>query len=160
MQASRPPPPEQPADTSDGAEPDSHRIEAPVVPVAPILRWTGFLAGLGCVLGLQWDPEFSLGIALGAFIASANILALGRGISRMLTHAVRAQHEHGAESRKRPASGLSSLVRMPALMVALVGILWYMPARPEGLAVGMTIALAATGIAIYRGARKLPSNAS
>lgn len=42
------------------------------------------------------------------------------------------------------------LLRLPFVVLALVLILWYMPARPEGVALGVTLSLAAAVLAALR----------
>jgi hypothetical protein len=133
---------------------------------AMLVRETLVFAGLGTSVGcalavLLGDLRLALAIALGAAIAAANFLLLARGISRAIDRILEDQvgqpanaepvasdraHEAAPASPKPPRSGL----RLALLLLAMLGILWYMPARPEGLAVGVFIVLLAATIAGLR----------
>jgi hypothetical protein len=136
------------------------------------------LATVVCCAGvLLWgDPRLALTIALGAVIASANFLLLARGVTRAIDRAAAGEsselaRERGSEPGKanpvdtagsdathepsralvlEARDALQSGFRLALLLLAMLWILWYMPARPEGLAVGVLIVLVAATIAGLR----------
>jgi lysylphosphatidylglycerol synthetase-like protein (DUF2156 family) len=130
--------------------------------VRETLMIAGAAAGVACaVVGLLADPRLALTIALGAVIAGANFLLLARGIARAIDRASEDPGGQpanvGAGESDRPhepaptsENGLRSGLRLALLLLAMLGILWYMPARPEGLAVGVLIVLVAATIAGFR----------
>jgi len=120
---------------------------------ALLRRTAGWTLGLVLVLGtishLLFGREMSLGIALGALVGLANLWLLARALSTVL----RSPQEY------RPVGGRTwvlpgvLLLKWPFLLLALAGILWYMPARPEGVALGALLALVGASIAAIRGNR-------
>lgn len=124
-----------------------------------LLRETLVFAGVGTALccalaGLLGDLRLSLTIALGAVIAATNFLLLARGISRAIDRAAvdaePAASDRAPEPPARPVQAPRNGLRLALLLLAMLGILWYMPARPEGLAVGVFIVLLAATIAGFR----------
>ncbi len=124
-------------------------------------RETLILASVGtavCALvSLFSDPRLAVTILAGAVIAGTNLLLLARWIARAIARAVEASntrvggdetdtHELASNRPERPGSGL----RLALLLLAMLGVLWYMPARPEGMAVGVLIVLVAATIAGFR----------
>ncbi len=99
-------------------------------------RWTFVLTVTTCiVLGVWQGWELALGIALGALLAALNLRMLAGAVARFL-------QPSGARR-----SSLLSWLRWPILALALAGILWYMPARPEGVAIGIVLSLVAACVA-------------
>jgi hypothetical protein len=121
--------------------------------IRSIIRWTVGLTVAVSGIVLVWDASFSLGIALGALIGGANIVLLGKAISRAFSRAAESTDDESEVEAPTVARKLPGLLRMPLLVLALAGILWYMPARPEGLATGITIVLVAAVIAGFRAKR-------
>jgi hypothetical protein len=132
---------------------DTVRISGVITAVCCALL--GFLAGL-------W---LALSVALGALIMLANFLLLARALTRLIERALdpprtaksesdpadpddpgATPHEPTPPPSKTPAGPL----RLAVLVLAMTMILWYMPARPEGLAVGILIVLLAATIAGVR----------
>ncbi len=68
----------------------------------------------------------------------------------MLTRALARAFLATSEPPQPTNRTLGWIVRWPLLALALVGILWYMPARLEGVLAGITISLASTVIAALR----------
>ncbi len=134
--------------------------------VRSTLVYAGAGTALSCALVLAFgDPRLALAIALGAVIAAANFLLLARGIAHAIDRTLdepeadpaspsdNAEVERSDPAHKTPArapEGLRSGLRLALLLLAMLGILWYMPARPEGLAVGVLLVLLAATIAGYR----------
>jgi hypothetical protein len=134
------------------------------------------LTGLaGAVALLVSGADLALGIALGALFGYANLRLLGRSVLSMLSIAGSTPEGPGDGSKildpedildftqSAPSSPLEPLgtdtpaperrgnnfIRLPALALAMVLILWYMPARPEGFLLGLVLSLlAAIGAAI------------
>lgn len=111
------------------------------------VRWTTILTVASAVIsGLTWGADFALGIALGALLGLVNLALLGTALAKLLPDA----------GRHRPAPGSRFalpgilLVKWPLLLLALAGILWYLPARPEGLAFGFLLSLVGAAIAALR----------
>lgn len=143
-------------------------------------RWTAGLAAGGAVLAsVLWDWRVGLGIALGALLAHVNLMLIARTLSEALGRAAAssnpaegadapgsgagaaadsgdAQNDGEPPSASETASRESArvralgLLRLPFVVLALVLILWYMPARPEGVALGVTLSLAAAVLAALR----------
>lgn len=133
--------------------------------VRDTLTLAGLITIVACAgIGLLGDPDLALTIALGAVIAAANFLLLAHGIARAIDRAGEGSsgHEGGSDPAHeldreasrvvaaRAQDGLRSRFRLALLLLAMLGILWYMPARPEGLAVGVLIVLLAATIAGQR----------
>jgi hypothetical protein len=97
----------------------------------------------GVPAALLWHPEIGLGIALGALVGLLNIALLARALTAVLSDP---QRHRPARPGARALPGLL-LVKWPLVLLALAGILWYMPARPEGLAAGVILSLVAAAIA-------------
>ena len=138
--------------------------------------WIAGLAGLaGAVALLVSVADLALGIALGALFGYANLRLLGRSVLAMLSMSESTRPDpRGTGDAPDPEdildfsqSALSSplepletdtaapewrgnnFIRLPALALAMVLILWYMPARPEGFLLGLVLSLlAAIGAAI------------
>jgi hypothetical protein len=110
------------------------------------LVFSGIATAVCCALvGLVGDPRLAFTIALGAAIAATNFVLLARWIVRAINRTAE-QASEPAQPPERPRSGL----RLAFLLLAMLGVLWYMPARPEGMAVGVLIVLLAATMAGYR----------
>ena len=121
-------------------------------------RWTIlFASAAGIITQLYWDWRMSLGVALGALIGHLHFSLLARAVANLLTprggqqgtetDALRGVQADGLpEEAGDPAGGAKWTFRVVLLALALVGILWYMPARPEGVALGLVLALLAAVI--------------
>ena len=92
-------------------------------------RWHVLFVGLATVAALiLGDPRLAAGLALGALLMYANLTMATRTLKRTF---------RGTGSvPQSPSAALAWATRWPLLALALVGILWYMPARPEGIALG------------------------
>ncbi len=84
-------------------------------------------------------PRLALGIALGALVGWLNLLVLSRQLGRLLAH----PQAHRPAAPGRPIFPKILLLKWPALLLALGGLLWYMPARPEGVLAGIVLSLGA-----------------
>lgn len=113
----------------------------------PLLRrtlaWTvGLVVVSGAISHAVWGREMSLGIALGALVGLANLWLLARALKTVL----------GNAQQYRPTAGATwvlpgvILLKWPLLLLALAMILWYMPARPQGVALGALLALVGASI--------------
>jgi len=117
-------------------------------------RWTAAL--IVAVGGIAWalfGREMALGVALGALLGLLNLLALGRALGLMLSSA----QQHRPAAGKKWVLPTVLLLKWPFLLLALGLILWYMPARPEGVAVGFGLSLLAASLAAIRGSKKPPA---
>lgn len=121
---------------------------------APLLRraalWTLVMAVIAGAISLVLSGrEMSLGIALGALLGWFNLWLLARALRTML----------GDPRQYRPAGARTwvlpgvLLLKWPFILLALAMILWYMPARPEGVALGALLALVGASIAALRANR-------
>lgn len=120
----------------------------------PLLRraglWTiGLVAIAGAISLPMVGPEMSLGIALGALVGWVNLWLLARALRVML----RDPSQYRPAGRRRWVLPGVLLLKWPFLLLALAFILWYMPARPEGVALGALLALVAASIAALRANR-------
>ena len=116
-------------------------------------RWTAVL--IAVVGGIAWavsGQEMALGVALGALVGLGNLLALGRALRIMLSN----PEEHRPVAGKKWVLPTVILLKWPFVLLALGLILWYMPARPEGVAIGIGLSLLAITIAALRGSREPP----
>jgi hypothetical protein len=122
------------------------------------IRWTSSLAGIACVLALFLgdDLAFVWSIALGALVTLVNFVLLTITLARSLG-ARDLVLEDGTPTR-RIRFGVA--LRWPLFLVALVLILWYMPARPQGVVLGVVIGLAAAALAAIKTIKSPPSSTS
>lgn len=127
---------------------------SPAPDSSPLVRrataWTVGLAVIaGAISAVMFGSEMSLGIALGALLGLANFWMLARALRTVL----------GNPEQYRPGSKQTwvlpgvILLKWPFILLALGLILWYMPARPEGVAVGALLTLVGASIASIRGNR-------
>lgn len=97
-----------------------------------IALWTLTLAVPAAIVAAALHgTEQALSVLLGAALGALNFLALARA-------ALRALQQTGSTGRAAP---LLATLRWPATALATAAILWYMPGRPEGLVVGVLLAL-------------------
>lgn len=113
----------------------------------PLLRraalWTAILSAIAGAISLPlWGRDMSIGIALGALVGWVNLWLLARAVRAMLRDP---QQFRPAGRRTWVLPGVL-LLKWPFILLALAGILWYMPARPEGVAVGALLALVGASI--------------
>jgi hypothetical protein len=114
-------------------------------------RWTLVLGSL--VAGIsQWTFgfEMALGVALGALIGFMNLWLLSKSIDAALA---RADEHRPTTGRKWALPGVL-LLKWPFVLLALGLILWYMPARPEGVAIGLLLSLLAAALAATRAPKR------
>ena len=115
---------------------------------APLLRraalWTAVMTVLAGAISLPlFGREMSLGIALGALVGWVNLWLLARALRAMLRDP---QQYRPVGARTWVLPGVL-LLKWPFILLALALILWYMPARPEGVALGALLALVGASIA-------------
>ena len=107
--------------------------------------WILTLVLVAVASGAAWllhGHALALGVALGALFGMLNITALDWILTSLISRA----------QREKPSSrGWSIpallLLKWPVVLLALAGVLWYIPARPEGLAAGLILSLVAAVIA-------------
>jgi len=90
--------------------------------------------------------EWAVGIALGALIFAANLVLFARDLIRVQERV----EEEVLDDDSQPAvgfKGTKSGLRLILVALALAIILWYMPARPEGIVIGVCLVLVAAAIA-------------
>ena len=110
--------------------------------------WT--LALLALAGGLAWwtlGKDMALGVALGALVGLLNLVVLSRSLSRVLAN----PEQHRPAPGKNWVLPAAVVLKWPFLLLVLGLILWYMPARPEGVAAGVLLSLLAATIAALRG---------
>lgn len=116
--------------------------------------WTLTLAAAAALLALVLaDADQALSVLLGAGIGLMNLQSLARAAFRMLL-AAEAEPDATAARTARFAPLLATL-RWPATALATAAVLWYMPGRPEGLVVGVLVALAGFTAAALQSVREL-----
>ena len=102
--------------------------------------WTLTLAVLVALLTLALAGHAqALSVLLGAAIGLFNFQSLARAAVRILL-AAEAEPDATAASTSHFAP-LLAMLRWPATALATAAVLWYMPGRPEGLVVGVLVAL-------------------
>ena len=116
-----------------------------------MVRRAAAWAGLGVVVGgaISWAVsgfEMALGLALGALLGVGNLMLTARAISSLISDPER----HRPERPGGLALPAILLLKWPLLLLALGGVLWYLPARPEGVAIGVALSLAAAAAAAQR----------
>ena len=121
---------------------------------APLLRhaalWTTVMAAIAGAISLPlFGHEMSLGIALGALVGWVNLWLLARALRTML----RDPQQHRPTGQRTWVLPSVLLLKWPFILLALALILWYMPARPEGVALGALLALVGASIAAIRADR-------
>jgi hypothetical protein len=120
----------------------------------PLLRraalWTGIMVAIAGAIALPlFGREMSVGIALGALVGWVNLWLLARALRAVLRDP---QQYRPAAQRTWILPGVL-LLKWPFILLALAFILWYMPARPEGVALGALLALVGASIAALRANR-------
>lgn len=120
----------------------------------PLLRraalYTGLMTAVAGAISLPlFGREMSVGIALGALVGWVNLWLLARALRVMLRDP---QQYRPVGARTWVLPGVL-LLKWPFILLALAFILWYMPARPEGVALGALLALVGASIASLRGNR-------
>lgn len=117
--------------------------------------WTVALGiPVAALFGLWQGFGWALGVVLGAALGYANLWMAARALRGI----VASPHEHRPAPGSKWALPTALLVKWPLILLALFGILWYSPARPEGVALGVVIALAAASFAAL--ARSKPSGSA
>ena len=112
--------------------------------------WTLALSAVfGAISWFMWGSNMALGLALGALVGLANLWLLQRAVGQVL----QSPEEHRPAAGSKWALPAALLLKWPFLLLALGLILWYMPARPEGVAAGVLLSLLAASIASRVGAR-------
>jgi hypothetical protein len=114
----------------------------------PLLRraawWTAAMTAIAGAISLPlFGREMGLGIALGALVGWVNLWLLARAVKAMLRDP---QQYRPVGARTWVLPGVL-LLKWPFILLALAFILWYMPARPEGVALGALLALVGASIA-------------
>jgi hypothetical protein len=118
------------------------------------VAWSGAIATAVSVLGFVVSGgPMALGIAMGTLLGVTNLWLLSRAVDAMVQQA---DQHRPAPGRKWALPGVF-LLKWPFLLLALAGILWYMPARPEGVAIGFGISLLGAAIAATRNSKTRPS---
>jgi len=120
----------------------------------PLLRraalWTGLMVALAGAISLPlFGREMSLGIALGALVGWVNLWLLARALRAML----RDPQQYRPAGQRTWILPSVLLLKWPFILLALALILWYMPARPEGVAVGALLALIGASLAALKANR-------
>ena len=114
------------------------------------LAWTlGFTSLTSALVLMLWGAEWALGVALGALLGLVNVWLLSRAIGRLVANA----GDHRPAPGQKWALPMILLLKWPAVLLALAFILWYMPARPEGVALGALLPLVAASLAAREGKR-------
>lgn len=126
----------------------------------PLLRraavWTAAMVAIACAISLPlFGHEMSLGIALGALVGWVNLWLLARALKAMLRDP---QQYRPTGARTWVLPGVL-LLKWPFILLALAFILWYMPARPEGVALGALLALVGASIAAVATKKASPDQA-
>ncbi len=103
----------------------------------------------GAISQFVSGAPMTLGIALGALVGWVNLWLLSRALRTVL----RNPEQYRPASRRTWVLPGVLLLKWPFILLALAGILWYMPARPEGVAIGALLALAGASIASVRANR-------
>ena len=112
--------------------------------VRRIAWWTVVLAGIWAGIAVAFSGwPMALGVAAGALVGLANVWLIASTMTTLLRNA----NELRAPGRKRWALLGPLIAKWPLILLALFGVLWYLPARPEGVALGVAISLAAASIA-------------
>lgn len=112
--------------------------------------WTlGLAIGVAGVAIVWSGFPMALGVALGALLGLVNLWLLSRAISSALSQA----GEHRPRPGQKWALPAVFLLKWPFLLLALGLILWYMPARPEGVGIGIGLSLLAAALAATRVSR-------
>ena len=114
----------------------------------PLMRrtanWTLVLTAIWAVItGIVWGGAMALGVVLGAVLGLVNFWLLGRTVAGLVAAASTGESSH----RRSWVPPIALILKWP-LLLAMVGfVLWFTPARGEGLALGALITLASVSIA-------------
>jgi hypothetical protein len=137
--------------TANGLE---HLRRTTIWSVALVAVWSA-------ILGPWLGWAMVVGLAAGAFVGLLNLWLGARALALLMPRLKpdSSSRPFGPERAKdnRTALTLLLLMKWPLVLLALLGILWYLPARPEGVALGVAISLAAASIAWLRRPNDAPS---
>ncbi len=114
----------------------------------PVMRhaaaWTVALGLLwAAIAGLLWDASMALGVLTGAAIGGLNFWLLGRALGQVMADPERFRNA----KRKLPRP---LLLKWPLILGMLALAVWWLPVRPEGIAMGALISLVSLMIAGLR----------
>lgn len=121
------------------------------------VSWTVVL--LAVAGGISWwlsGRDMALGVALGGLVGLANLLLLTRALAKVIAN----PEQHRPVAGKNWVLPAAIVLKWPFLLLALGLILWYLPARPEGVAAGVAITLLAASLAAIRGSKPPPTGTS
>jgi membrane protein YqaA with SNARE-associated domain len=114
----------------------------------PVMRraaaWTVALGLLwAAIAGLLWDQAMALGVVAGAAIGGLNFWLLGRALGQMM-----ADPEQFRNAKRKIPRPL--MLKWPLIFALLAIAVWWLPVRPEGIAMGALISLVSLTIAGLR----------
>lgn len=115
------------------------------------IRWIAVLVAVAG--GISWwlsGRDMALGVALGAVVGLANLMLLSRAMAKVLAN----PQQHRPVAGKKWVLPTVIVLKWPFLLLALGLILWYLPARPEGVATGVALSLLAACIAAIGGSKE------
>lgn len=132
--------------------------------VRDAVRYSSLLGALvGAATALGGHPNLAIGVAIGVVLGTINFLLIARGLSGAIDRTVagveRAQRARDGEisadglepedvpDRPRDAGGS---VRLGLAVLLVAAILWFQPADPAGLAIGILVTLVGASVAGYR----------
>jgi hypothetical protein len=107
-------------------------------------RAAGWTAALGVIwagiAGLLWGQAMALGVVAGATLGGVNFWLLGRALAKIMADPER----YRGAKWKIPGP---LLLKWPLLIAMLVVVMWWLPVRAEGVAMGALISLVSLTIA-------------
>lgn len=135
--------------------------------VRDAIRYSSLIGALVCAAtALAGRPNLAIGVAIGVMLGAINFVLLARGVGGAIDRTVagveRAVHERGERRERatdeglepqdvlgRPHSAGGSL-RLALIVLLVAAILWFQPAEPAGLAIGIIITLIGASVAAHR----------
>jgi hypothetical protein len=124
----------------------------------PVMRraalWTAALGVIWAVIAwLLWDRMMALGVLAGAVIGGLNFWLLGRALSQVVS-----DPERYRDTKSRIPKPL--LLKWPLILGLFAIALWWLPLRPEGVAMGALISLMSLTLAGWLESQAAPAERS
>jgi hypothetical protein len=106
--------------------------------------WTSVTTAIVATLaGWRWGWPLAYSIIVGAALGAANVWLLTRAVGSLIARA----HEHRPAPGRKWAMPAVLLLKWPAIFAIFAVLVVYTPARPEGVGLGVLLALAALSAA-------------
>ncbi len=106
------------------------------------LSWAVGVA-ISFAISYPYSHDLAYTTALSALVMFLSMLWTARSLHRLFSSHL----EEDLDSPRSSVGAMLFMFKLPLLALALAGILWYMPRRPDGVLIGVLLTLLAAVIA-------------